>query len=340
MFTSEVVVNDIFTYMDSVQAIVNSLGSNKSSFLSDVKYDINSYISNRSVSDCLTLVTRYSDGSTGAKWYPSEVLDGYTERFIAFLRNEKYNDNVIDSALTDPVVEIVSKRFERFYSENASLISKPLLESILSNHTLVTQLANQIIDASSGTIPSYLKSQLTSSIVHYLEDNIHTNVVHLSAQAVQNIVATTTSYAVAIPVSATLLKYLAFSLKGVIAKLLATAATKTMLAGILKKIVASKIIAAIIALVGTSISGSAIAWVVAPLLAAYIAYEAYNLPSNLGTKVSEAVANELSGEFDRINRNVASQLAQGFASSALSSFAGDVAKDDAIKDMIRNFSRR
>lgn len=326
--------------MDSVQAIVNSLGNNKSSFLSDIKYDINSYISRRSVSECLTLVTRYSDGSSGAKWYPSEVLDGYTERFIAFLRNKTHNGHIIDSALTDPVVDIVSKKFEKFYSDNATLISKPLLESILSNHILVTQLANQIVDASRGAIPSYLRSQLTGSIIHYLEDNIHTNVVHLSAQAVQNIVATTTSYAVAIPVSATLLKYLAFSLKGVIAKLLATAATKTMLAGILKKIVAAKIIAAIIALVGSSISGSAIAWVVAPLLAAYIAYEAYNLPSKLGDKVSEAVVNELSGEFDKINRNVASQLVQGFATSALATFAGDVAKDDAIKEMIRNLSRR
>lgn len=325
--------------MDSVQAIVSSLGNNKSCFLSDIRHEINSYISTRTVSDCLTLVTRYSDDSSGVKWYPSEALDGYIERFIAFLRNRKYKGSAVDSALTDPVVNIVSKRFEKFYSENAAFISKLLLESILSNHTLATQLANQIIDASSGAIPSYLRSQLTSSIVHYLEDSIHTNVVHLSAQAVQNTVATTTSYAVAIPVSATLLKYLAFSLKGVIAKLLATAATKTMLAGILKRIVAAKIIAAITAFVGTSVSSSSIALVVAPLWATYIAYEAYNLPSNLGTKVSEAVANELSGEFDRINRNVASQLVQGFASSALSSFAGDVAKDDAIKDMIRNFSR-
>lgn len=326
--------------MNSVQSIVNSLGSKKGDFLSDVRYSINSYIKNRSFSECLTLVTRYSDGSIQYHWYPSEIFDGYTERFISFLRNKKYNDIVVDSALTDPVVDIVSKKFESFYSDNAALISKPLLESILSNHTLVKQLADQIVEASSGSVPSYLRSQLTNSIVHYLEDNIHANVVHLSAQAVQNIVATTTSYAVAIPVSATLLKYLAFSLKGVIAKLLATAATKTMLAGILKKIVAAKIIAAIIALVGTSISGSAIALIVAPLLAAYITYEAYNLPSKLGEKVSEAVANELAGEFDKINRNVASQLTQGFVTSALGSFAGDVANDDAIKEMIRNLSNR
>lgn len=324
--------------METVQNIVRLLGQKKETFLSDVRSDIRFYIKNRSVTECLTLVSRYSSGSRECNWYPSEVLDGYTPRFIAFLRNQKYKGKTMDSALTDPIVDLVSKKFEKFYSDNAVDISKPVLESILSNHTLVTQLANQIIEASNGSVPAYLRAQLSKTLIHYLEENIHTDVVHLSGQAVQNIVAATTSTAVAIPVSATLLKYLAFSLKGVIAKLLASAATKTLIMGMLKKIVAVKIIGAIVSLVGVAIGGSSIAFIVAPLLAGYIAYEAYNLPSNLAEKVSYAVAKELDGQFDTLNKNVATKIVQGFGVSALSAFAMDVAHDDAIKEMIRKIA--
>lgn len=324
--------------MDKVNEIVNLLGEDKASFLSEVRSAIGSYVDSRSVTECLTLVSRNSDGSRGFNWYPKEVLDGYTPRFMAFLRGQKYNGKVIDSALTDPIVELVSDKFEQFYTEKAVVISKPLLESILSNHTLVTQLANQIIEVSNKSVPTYLRAQLSKALIHYLEEHIHADVVHLSGQAVQNIVAATTSTAVAIPVSATLLKYMAFSLKGVIAKLLATAATKTMLMGLLKKIVAVKIIAALVSLVGVTIGGGSIALIVAPLLAGFIAYEAYTLPSQLAEKVSIAVANELEGQFDEINRNVAVNILQGFGASAISAFASDVARDEAIKELLRKIA--
>lgn len=323
--------------------IVSELGCKKSEFISEVQNDIESYIKNLSPSECLTLVSRYSDGSICCHWYPSEVLDGYTGRMIAFLREKKYEDKTIDSALTDPVVNIVSERFNKFYSDNSVTISKPLLDQILKDKVFVSQLSNQIVEISGGIIPIYIKSELSKSIVHYIEDNIQTNIVHSSASQIQHLASSIVSHATAVPIttaiSAVLVKNMAIFMKGIIAKVLATSAAKTMLIGVVKKVVAAKIIAAFVAILGPVLGGVSVIYIVAPLLAAYIAYEISNLPNELADKVSTAVANELSGKFNNINKGMATQLVQSMSLGLFSSFANDIVHDQAFKDLVEEMKK-
>ena len=77
--------------MSNVQSLVAELGKNKTSFLNEVESSINYYISHRSWQECLTIVERYSDGSVKSTWEPSEILEGYVKRLIAFLRKKNYN---------------------------------------------------------------------------------------------------------------------------------------------------------------------------------------------------------------------------------------------------------
>lgn len=323
-----------------IKSIVKELGGKKSDFIRSVQNEIKNHIEAKSPSDCLTLVSRYDDGSKCCHWYPSEVFDGYTGRMIAFLRGQKYEGKTIDSALTDPVVDIVSKKFSEFYNDNSLTIAKPLLNQLLQDKVFVSQLSSQIVEISGGVIPHYVKSELSSSLVHYIEEHIQNNIVHSSATQIQQLATGIISHATAVPIttaiSAILVKNMALFLKGAIAKVLATSAAKTMLFGIIKKIVEAKIIAAFVAILGPVLGGVSVVYIVAPILAAYIAYEIYNLPEELGKKVSNAVTSELSGDFDSINTGLATQLVKSMSIGVLSVFANDVVHDDAFKDLLKH----
>lgn len=330
--------------MNAVDEIVRTLGTKKVSFLDSVKSSINIQISNKSWQDCLTIVLRNSNGAISSTWYPSEVFDGYTPRFIAFLRKTPYKSFTVDSILTDGVVNLVTEKFSTFYKNNSSEISKPLLEQLLKDHVFVEQLSKQIVEISNGTLPTVIKSQMASAIIHHLENSMNVNI----AQTCGHVIATSTTQIMAIaatlPISkamiAVMAKSMAVFMKTAIAKVLASTAMKTMMMTAVKKIVAAKIIAGLIALVGTHLGGMSVVWIVAPLLAAFIAYEVANLPEKMGKKVSEAVVAELNGEFEKINKNVVQQIIASFFTSVISSLATDIANDEEVKELLRNMVQK
>lgn len=57
----------------TIQQMVEALGKKKYSFLSSLESDITSYIARQSPSQCMTLVSRCSDGSVMNRWYPKEI---------------------------------------------------------------------------------------------------------------------------------------------------------------------------------------------------------------------------------------------------------------------------
>lgn len=327
--------------MNTVTEIVNILGNKKHSFLDSVEHSIDSHISRRSWQDCLTIVLRDSNGSVRSTWYPSEIADGYTPRFIAFLRKKKYNGYAVDSVLTDDVVKLVADKFSSFYKDNSNCISKPLLDQLLKDHVFVEQLSKQVVEISNGTLPSAIKSQMTTVIIHNLENSMNVNIAqscgHIIAVSTTQIVAFATTLPISKAMIAVMAKSMGIYMKTIIAKVLASTAMKTMMMTAVKKIVAAKIIATMVALVSAHLGGVSIAWFVIPLLAAFIAYEVSNLPKKIGKKVSVAVREELYGEFNNINTNIAQQIVSSFSLSALSSLASDIANNDEIKGMLKQW---
>lgn len=327
----------------NVQSLVAELGKNRTSFLNEVESSINHYISHRSWQECLTIVERYSDGRVRLTWKPSEIMEGYVKRLIALLRKKKYNGYELDSKLTDGVVELVTKKFEEFYSKNASSLARPLLQQLLNDKIFVNKLAEQIVDVSKGPLPTAVKSKLTSYLIHALEESMQVNISQIASDSIHTLTTQVVAAAASIPISKAvaivLLKNMAIFLKGAVAKVMATTAVKTMLAAAVKKLVAVKIIAALIALVAPALGSISVWWIVAPLLAAFIAYEVSNLPENMGKKVSLAVRQELSGEFDNLNKNVVVQIMSGLTTSALGVLASDIAKDEIFGEILNKYEK-
>ncbi|MCM1108891.1 MAG: hypothetical protein NC388_07535 [Clostridium sp.] len=326
--------------MNNINEIVQKLGNKKKGFLDSVESAINSHISNRSWQDCLTIVLRNTDGNISSTWYPSEVMSGYTPRFISFLRKKKYNGYAVDSVLTDDIVQLVTNKFSSFYKDNTECISKSLLDQLLKDHIFVEQLSKQMIEISNGTLPSAVKSQMTSAIIHHLEKTLNVDITDTCGHIITTSTSHIVAFAAALPISkamvAVMAKSLAVSMKTVIAKVLASTAMKTMMMTAVKKIVVAKILAATITLVGAHLGGISIAWIIAPLLLAFITYEVSNLPSKMGKKVSEAVRIELNGEFDNINTNIVQQIVSSFSTSIIGTLASDIANNEEIKELLKN----
>lgn len=327
----------------TIAEIINKLGAKKGAFLAEVESSIKYEIENCSINECLTLVERRSDGSIKETWYPSDVMCGYIPRLTAFLRKKQYKGYTIDSALTDKVVANVTRKFNEFYSQNNEVLAKPLLDALITDKVFLNSFAKQITETTNGTLPAAVKSQLTTLLVHKLEGTLNTNIVNVSANAVATLTTKVVAAAAAIPISKSLtilmLKHFAIFLKGAIAKVLASAAMKSLIAASVKKIAAAKILAALIALVGSKLglsAGAAVAWIIAPLIAAFIAHEVYTLPKKLGKKVSVEIRSELDGKFKEINTNVISQIVNDLLITGAGAFVGDVVKEPEMKDTIQS----
>lgn len=136
-----------------------------------------------------------------------------------------------------------------------------------------------------------------------------------------------------------LAKHMAVLLKSIVAKILASTAFKTMIATLVKKFVAFKILSIVISSIGAKLAGISIGYILAPLILAFIAYEAYTLPQKMAKDISEAVADELSKEFANLNNQISLNIVAELGTSAISAYISDVVSDDAMKDFISTIKK-
>lgn len=324
------------------RSIVQALGAKKDAFLNSIENAIYSHISSKSVSDCLSVVTKNTIEEKGIKWVPSELFDGYGGRFIAFLRKKTYKGKLVDSYLTDGVVNVVTREYGKLYSNNSQIISDAVMTAMLSDKVILNALSQQVVETVNGTLPTVAKQKLSDCLIHNIEQSMGVNITNAAGHAVT--VATThiISAATAIPITKAMLavlgKSIAVFMKGAIAKVLASTAVKSMLTMAIKKMVAVKIVGTLLAMIGAHFGGISIGWVLLPAIVAYLLYSVVSLPQKLGEKVSQAVREELSGQYDSINQNIAKQISFSVASSLASVFARDIANADEVKQLLGQFN--
>lgn len=315
-----------------VRDIDKLLLKDKTVFLTTLRTDIYNYVSHCTCAKCLSIM------ENGTCWKPSNSLDGYVPRFIAFLRRKKYNGHELDSALTEHIVLITTESYRKYVQEHSTGIVKPVLEDLLKNKIIIESLATQVVNKWKGTVSIVLRKKLIAILVHKIEESIGDNIVHASSNAVcticSKIVVTSVSIPITKSIAIILAKNMAIMLKGVIAKVLASATFKTMMVAMVKKFIAAKIIGIIISLVGAKLAGISVGWVLAPLIMAFIAYEIKTLPTKMANKISNAVVDELSGAFSEINHKISTSIALDMGASALTTYLSDVANDISMKDIL------
>lgn len=324
-----------------IDNIVESLGNEKNNFLNNVENKVRKYIEAKSIKECLTFVERNTDGSVYVHWYPSEIGSGYVKCLVAFCRKKTYRGKELDSALTDGVVQQVTEEFNNFYSEKSEILSKHLLPVLFNDKVFLKVFTSHLAESLNKTLPASAKSKLMGLLTQKLEDSFNTHIINLTGHSISSLATKVVASASAIPISHALamliLKTFAVTLKGVIAKVLASAAVKSMIMAAVKKIAAAKILTVIIALVGSKLgitTGAAVAFVLIPLIIAFIGYEFYTLPKKLAEKVSVEIRNELSSSYNTINRNVIGSIISDIAKTGAQTFALQLSQELEMKEIM------
>ncbi|MEZ5044127.1 MAG: hypothetical protein R2828_29810 [Saprospiraceae bacterium] len=250
--------------------IINSLKKDKQSFLNDVEKSIKEYIEKKSPIECLTLTTQKYGNSKKVRWEPSlnpTECASYVKRLIPFLRKKKeYKGEILDSGLSDGVVEVVIKSFTKFYQKNNDVLAKKLVEAILVNEKASNAFWEGVLSSKFTRVSkSYIKSAAFDTVINTLKTQYDTVAPVVKESATPIIVKATTLAASSPIIKAIVTKltiFLAAHLHIILAKLIAMPAVKALIVGLLKKYVIAAIIAGflkvIIAKTGLSIGAAVI----------------------------------------------------------------------------------
>jgi hypothetical protein len=105
-----------------VDDVVAALGSRKDEFTRDVQDAVAKFIAGQG-GNCLAIVGRSPSGAIARTWPPLPTME-YARCLYAFCRGQHYADLALDSGLTDPVVEVVTERFQEFYIDQSDEIAE------------------------------------------------------------------------------------------------------------------------------------------------------------------------------------------------------------------------
>jgi len=310
---------------NKIREIVSLLGNKKRPFLDDIESSINRYISKQGA-ECVCIIERYSSGSGVYKRWPIAASMDYVTVAKRFCYGQKYNGHELDSALTDPVVGIVTEKFEKFYASQSEDISKAVLSIILEDKVFSKSFIRTIIDSTSA---HYVRDYIKDQAVDTLLNQMHLTLAHSTAHIAASTVAKT--------VAGVLIKVILLNFKAIVIKVLGTAAIKLLITVAVKKFIVVAIVTMVskflLAKLG-AVFAAHIAFFILPIIAAFIAYEVVTFPEHLGKKVSEQVRYDLDDNFSEINTSIIEKIVEEMISAEAEKLGSAIANSKEIQEAI------
>ncbi len=318
-----------------VQDLASRFAGKKSAFLSEVRNAVSSFISGQGAG-CVTLIERKMDGKEVWELSPHP---GYALRLIAFCRGAKYDGHVIDSGLTDPVIGIVTRRFEMLYQGNDEEIAQAILNYIIQDKALSRGFVAAIVEsAAAGYAAGAIKEKAAILILDQLNQVMQTAGAKAALATIGKTVAGVVSAPIATKIALLLMKFIALHLKAVIAKVLASAAIKGLIAVAVKKFLVAALAAALVKAIAAKFGISASAaflWVLLPIIAAFLIYEIATFPQQLGEKVGNRIVEDLSDSYAKINDEVFERIVTEVLGIGVEALMGELGESEEIQDGIK-----
>ena len=329
--------------------IISKLGDKKYDFLNEVKREVNSYISNQGAK-CLSIIEkrkRYSNRT----WELSASIS-YIEVLIAFCQGKKYNGNELDSYLTSPIIDIVTKKYQKFYKKNDDIVSSGVFKIVFERKDFVKELASSLVKnrlsnsellqvalkkSSRHLLYNSIADKSSSLITDQVQSLIQDNAVDAIMYKTQHIVGSAVSVPVIKTIAVLIIKLFSKQIVAIIGKILASTAFKAIIGAVLKKFILAVLLSTIVKLIAAKFgiaAGTAWAFVLLPIIAGYIAYSIVTFPDTLGQKVSEKIYQELSGNFDNINRDVMQKIIMDITKNQLSDIVDNLSENKELQDSI------
>lgn len=323
----------------SVESLTSMLGENKEKLLADIDRRIRISVE-RLGAECFSVIEKTPGGNL--KYDPPGLNWG--KRLVAFCRRKTVDGHELDSPATDVIVKEVSAAFLTYYEGESERISHVVTRDLARNERFIDAIVDTIAESnvfrSSGSVTKFVIKQQVRTVI----------VAALQSAQVQAVAGQVTSIAVGVvskvatsSVGAILLKQLLLHSQVIIAKILASAAFKTMLVAAIKKFAAAAILAtlahALWGLLGAKVAaavGSAFVPVIAVGILGWVVYEIAHMPKKLADKLAVEVTNKLRGELTAINRHIAYNIYEEIGSSIGGFAAGLVTNDDFVQAVNAN----
>lgn len=293
---------------ETIKELVDALGEGKEGLIRDIRMSVKHDVSSLQASRCFSVVDN-------RKNYTPPSID-WGKRFVAFCRKKRFHGRKLDSPVTEVVTDSVSKCFLKFYNKKSDDISSIIANDLVNNELFIDSIAEVIHDAK---IIKGSKLASASLLKKHIKDIIISALNSAQSQAVAYKVTAVTSAAVSAAASSTIgpliMKQLALHSKVVVAKILTSAAFKTMVTAAVKKFALAAIIAfvthALWGLIGAKVAaalGSAVIPVISAGILGWVVYEMANMPKKLGVQLSLEVSAKISDDFKKINKVVAKNI--------------------------------
>jgi hypothetical protein len=173
--------------MDDVE---KALRARKNAFLDQTADRIDRYIVSTG-KNCIAVVERKADGSIRCTWDFSDDMDDLCKVIYLFMRKKRAKSGCeLDSALTDPIIEIVREEYEEFYQSESENISKGVLTALATDEIKLTKFVDRISAIALQKMSKEAKKQVVRLVVHEIKESISQGTLHSVGQQIGHVATT------------------------------------------------------------------------------------------------------------------------------------------------------
>jgi uncharacterized membrane protein required for colicin V production len=326
----------------SLQYIGAVFDEDKQAFLDDTQNAIRSYILGTG-KQCIAIIEKIPNGYDEDKtpqyrlyMHRTQFESEYAEVLIKFMRRKRYDGHELDSALTQPILEIIEEKYVALYQKHGEQISAEFLKMLRNDDVLLNSFVKRLGDKLVNKLSKEARSRVIHLIVDQIKNASSSNTSHIVSHHVSHFAASAVGTQVAHGAAQVLLHVLATNIGHIIAKFLASAAFKKLMVALLHKFIWNVITAMVVKFlavhIGATLGASAFMWIVIPIAIAILLKQINDFPKKLSVEVSASVRSHLADSFEETNRDILKATFEEVINGEQLLLA--VANDKSVKDMV------
>jgi hypothetical protein len=325
----------------SLDSLLDKLGDQEPEFLYRVRSRVHSYVRGTG-KECVAIVEKDAYGLGRPRTHHIGI-DSYIHVLWCFLRKEPYHHHELDSALTEPVAQIVGECYDEFLKGNSEIISQHFLQQMMENELILEIIMGEALDRAAKKGMSTIRSKAVHVMVEGVKHAASTHLGHSVSSHVSAGISAAAGTAVAHKLGPILLKMIVMHSQAIVTHLLSSAAFKAAAHAAVKHcayVAASAAFLHVVsAKVGMAHASALLHAAGALVIGAIIGHAIFTLPGELAKKISDSVVGAMHTEFRAMNRmNVERVALEIFGTDRLTSaVAGEISKSGAVEEVMKHF---
>jgi hypothetical protein len=324
--------------VEKIKAIIEG---REDTIIPAVEGTIDRYISTKPLKECLTLVAR--DGNNIVETFMPPPNIRYVKALTAFVLKRDFERKTLDSGLSEGTAQEVAQIFATDLGEVSDEMSETIVPFLFRSEKFLDGIAAAVMAAYKGPVPVHLSSKVTGMLASKLKTILAQHMDTVSVSAIKASIAKIASASVSSPFAAkivvVMVQTLTTSMKPILIKIFASTTLKTAILAKIKTVIIASFLGAFIKLLAVKIglsTGAAFAWVILPILGAWLAYEALHFPEKLASNVSRDVARDLREGFPRTSETIAVTIVEMAITQATAIITRELVQEDDVAQVIQD----